>query len=235
MRLVQGSTLLPSLDQLTADQLNQRLTYAGLILLVYELVKSMIVEPIKLFYRDTTFGETMPFKSYEQDVASRHRNEFEACLLYLRDFMEAIDSADVLTIQSLRKHRNELAHDLVNRLPTLQVDEYQALLADVDRSLFKLSNYRAYLEIGADPAFARIDWATAKGHEYALFEAVRGKLDVLNARIANALQAVGADGHTSVRARSKRAISLFACSAPDSAPRRRSTAALYRSVAAVPT
>jgi hypothetical protein len=186
MRLVQRSTSLPSIDQLTADQLNQRLTYAGFILLAYELVKSMIIEPIKLFYRDTTFGETMPFKSYEQDVASRHRNEFEACLLYLRDFMEAIDSADVLTIQSLRKHRNELAHDLVNRLPTLQVDEYQSLLANVDRTLFKLSNYRAYMEIGADPGFAGIDWATAKGHEYALFDMVRGKLEVLNARIAHA-------------------------------------------------
>jgi hypothetical protein len=175
-----------SVDQLSADQLTQRLTYAGFVLLTYELVKSMIVEPIKLFYQDTTFGEGMPFKSYEHDVTSRHRNEFEACLLYLRDFMEAIDAADVLTIQSLRKHRNDLAHDLVNQLPTLQVEEYRSLLAGVDRTLFKLSNYRAYIEIGADPEFAGIDWATAKGHEYLLFEALRGKLEVLNARIANA-------------------------------------------------
>ncbi len=177
---------MPSIDQLTADQLNQRLTYAGFVLLAYELVKSMIVEPIKLFYRDVTFGEGMPFKSYEQDVASRHRNEFEACLLYLRDFMKVIDSADVRTIQSLRKHRNELAHDLVDRLPTLRVDEYRSLLVDVDRTLFKLSNYRAYMEIGADPKFAGIDWVSAKGHEYALFETVRGKLELLNARIVNA-------------------------------------------------
>jgi len=38
--------------------------------------------------------------------------EFQACLLYLRDFMKAIDSKDVLTIQGLRKHRNDLAHGL---------------------------------------------------------------------------------------------------------------------------
>ena len=177
---------MPSIDQLAADQLNQRLTCAGIILLAYELVKSMIVGPIKLFYLDSAFSETAPFKSYEHDVASRHRNELEACLLYLRDFMEVIDSSDVLTIQSLRKHRNELAHDLVNRLPSLQVDEYQSLLTNVDRTPFKLSRYRAYMEISADPEFAGIDWATAKVHEYALFETARGKLNALNARIANA-------------------------------------------------
>ena len=172
-----------SIDTLSADQLNQRLMYAGFIMLAYELVKSMIVEPIKCFYKDVTFGEGMPFKTYELDVASRHRNEFEACLLYLRDFMKAIDSADVLTIQSLRKHRNDLAHDLVDRLPSLRFDEYRPLLAEIDRTLFKLSNYRAYMEIGADPEFAGIDWAKEKGHEYALFETIRGKLEFLDARI----------------------------------------------------
>jgi hypothetical protein len=176
--------LLRSIDQLTPDELHQRLTYAGFILLAYELVKGMIVDPIKCFYKDVKFGEGMPFKTYELDVLSRHRNEFEACLLYLRDFMEAIDSADVLTIQSLRKHRNDLAHDLVDRLPALQIDEFRSLLADVDRTLFKLSNYRAYIEIGSDPEFAGIDWATAKGHEYILFENLRSKLGVLNERLS---------------------------------------------------
>ena len=55
-----------------------------------ELVKSLIVRPIKAFYSHVTFGPGMPFKSYEEDVLSRHRNEFEACLLYLRDFMQCV-------------------------------------------------------------------------------------------------------------------------------------------------
>ena len=186
---------MPTLDDLTADQLTRRLTYAGFVLLGYELVKSMIVGPIKAFYRDVTFGEGMPYKSYEEDVSSRHRNEFEACLLYVRDFMQAIDSADLMTIQALRKHRNDLAHDLVNNLPNLEIEKYQSLFADVDRTLFKLSNYRAYMEIGADPEFAGIDWATARGHEYALFEVVRAKLEVLNLLRGDAQQPVAADGH----------------------------------------
>lgn len=170
------------IEQLSSEELTRVLAYAGFVLVGYELVKSMIVNPIKFFYKDVMFGETMPFKSYEEDVLSRHRNEFEACLLYLRDFMEAINSEDVLTIQALRQHRNDLAHDLVGRLANLQIEEYQSLFEKVDRALFKLSNYRMQMEIGADPEFQAmgIDWETAKGHEYMLFEQIVEKVRLLN-------------------------------------------------------
>jgi hypothetical protein len=155
------------------------LAYAGFVLLAFELVKEMIVPPIKAFYRDVTFGERMPFKSYEEDVLFRHKNEFEACLLYLRDFMKAIDSADVLTIQALRKHRNELAHNLGSKVPDLVIEEHQTLFEGVKRALFKLSNYRAYMEIGADPTYRGVNWEFAKGHEYLMFEAVVTQVKLL--------------------------------------------------------
>jgi hypothetical protein len=166
---------------LTEEELTRVLAYAGLILVAFELVKSLIVKPIKVFYSDVTFGEGMPFKSYEEDVLSRHRNEFEASLLYLRDFMEAIDSEDLLAIQALRKHRNDLAHDLANKLHDLEIESYVPLLEKANKALFKLSNYRTYMEIGADPEFQNkgIDWATVKGHEYMLFEEVLNKVKVL--------------------------------------------------------
>ncbi len=169
-------------QDLGAEELTRVLAYAGFVMVGYELMKSMIVNPIRFFYKDITFGEGLPFNSYEEDVLSRHRNEFEACLLYLRDFMEAIDSEDLLTIQALRKHRNELAHDLVDRIANLEPVEYESLFEKVDRALFKLSNYRMYMEIGADPEFrdVGIDWDTAKGHEYLLFEAIVEKVRLLN-------------------------------------------------------
>ena len=68
-------------DELPPDVLVQRLTYAGFVLVAYELVKSMIVGPIKVFYADTTFGPGMPFTTYAEDVRARHKDEFEACLL----------------------------------------------------------------------------------------------------------------------------------------------------------
>ncbi|MGH8751263.1 MAG: hypothetical protein ACREUV_06125 [Burkholderiales bacterium] len=166
---------------LKGEDLAYALAYAGLILVAFELVKSLIVKPIKVFYADTVFGERLPFKSYEEDVLSRHKNEFEVCLFYLRDFMKAIDSDDVLAIQGPRKHRNDLAHDLAFKLNDLQIERYVPLLEKAKKALFKLSNYRAYMEIGADPEIQSkgIDWDFLKGREYVIFEEVFNKIGVL--------------------------------------------------------
>ena len=163
------------------EDLTRLLTYAGFVLVAFELVKGLIVKPIKSFYWNTTFSEGMPFKSYEEDVMTRHKNEFEACLLYLRDFMEAINNKDLLTIQELRKHRNELAHHLPDIIHKLDMDENLKLLERVDKTLFRLSNYQTYIEIGSDPQFQNrgIDWSTIKGHEYLLFEEIVRKARIL--------------------------------------------------------
>src|SRR5437899_2250025 len=86
---------------LTEEELTRALAYVGLVFVAYELVKNLIVNPIKAFYANVIFAAGMPFKSYEEDVLSRHKNEFEACLLYLRDFMKAIESDDMNAIQGL--------------------------------------------------------------------------------------------------------------------------------------
>lgn len=163
------------------EKTEDKLAYSGFVLFAFELVKSMIVLPIKIFYKDTTFGDGMPFKTYEEDVMSRHKNPFEASLLYLRDFMEALDSEGVLTIQALRKHRNDIAHGLPQMLGSLDITEYIPLLEKTDKVLFKLSNYRAYMKIGAEPALQNedIDWDTVKGIEYLLFEEVLKNIKIL--------------------------------------------------------
>ena len=162
--------------------MGSRLAYVGLVLIAFELTKSMIVGPIKVFYRNVTFGPGMTFKSYEDDVKWRHKDQFEACLLYLRDFMDAIDDFDIIAIQSLRKHRNDLAHQLVDVLPRLDFTDHAALFAQVEATIFKLSNYRAYIEIGADPEFQKLkpDWKNLKGHEYLIFEDVMKKLKMFS-------------------------------------------------------
>lgn len=167
--------------ELTEEDLTRSLAYAGFILVAYELVKSLIVAPIRAFYSNTTFGAGMSFKSYEEDVLTRHKNEFEACLLYLRDFVKALDSDDLLAIQGLRKHRNDLAHKLASQLHDLEIESYEPLLENANRALFKLSNYRSYIEIGSDPEFQNkgINWHTEKGAEYAIFDEVLKKVRIL--------------------------------------------------------
>jgi hypothetical protein len=173
-------------EQSTETELTDVLAYAGLVLVAFELVKSLVVKPIKNFYAGITFAPGMSFVSYEQDVLARHKNEFEACLLYLRDLMHAIDSDDLHAIQGLRKHRNDLAHDLPSRLESLKVEDYAQLLKASDKALFKLSNHNAYIEIGSDPKVKalNIDWDTAQGHEYTLFKTLLDRVQRLKGRLA---------------------------------------------------
>lgn len=166
-----------SVQDLDSEELTLRLTYAGLVLVGFELMRRMIVTSIKAFYDHTTFGQGMPFKSYEDDVRTRATSEFEACVLYLRDFMGAIDASDMATIQELRTHRNELAHDLVRRLPSLLIDE--SLWDRVDHTLFRLSNYRTRMEIGASPLLRDVEWESVNGHEHLLFEHIVQRVKVM--------------------------------------------------------
>jgi len=166
-------------SNLTDNELTKILTYAGYVLLSYELIRSMIVDPIKLFYKDVEFHGG-PFKSYNEDVLSRNKkSEFEACLLYLKDFMEAIDDYDLNTIQALRKHRNNLAHELPDRLNMDEISDNSVLLDKVKDVIFKLSNYRAYMEIGHEPELKGVDWSSVRGHEYLLLETIISKVKTL--------------------------------------------------------
>lgn len=173
------------IDDINEDQLTRSLAYAGYILLAFEMVRSLVVDPLKLFYANVTFGPGMPFKSYEEDVRSRHKKEFEACLLYLRDFMEAIDAIDYQAILNLREHRNSLAHELPSQLLSLDFGTSQGLLDAAHTAIFKISNYQTYIDIGADPALAGIDWSTLKGHEYRLLETVIQKAKLLKIKLPN--------------------------------------------------
>lgn len=167
---------------MSEDELVSALTYAGFIFTAFELVKRLIVGPVKSFYDGVTFIDGCPFRSYEEDVLSRHKNQFEACLLYLRDFMQAIDADDLMAIQSLREHRNELAHKLPELLENFDLAEYVPLLERANKALFKLSNYRTYMDLGADPKFKAmdIDWDSVYGQEYMLFSEIVKKVKMFS-------------------------------------------------------
>jgi len=44
-----------NIEHMTEEELTRNLSYAGFILVEFELLKSMIVNPIKVYYQDTTF------------------------------------------------------------------------------------------------------------------------------------------------------------------------------------
>jgi len=63
----------------------------------------------------------------------------------------------------------------------MDIKSYAPLLEKANKALFKLSNYRTYMEIGADPEFQNkgIEWEIVKGHEYMIFEEVLNKVRIL--------------------------------------------------------
>jgi hypothetical protein len=50
-----------------------------------------------------------------------------------------------------------------------------------ERALYRLSQYRTFMEVGADPALADLAWNTVKGHEYLIFETLVEKVGLLSA------------------------------------------------------
>lgn len=159
-----------SVESLSPGELNRNLIYAGLFLAAFELIKELVTRPVKglYAYTYTSSGTAIPCHDYEQDVLARHKNEFEASLLYLRDYLEAISSEDFMAIQVLRKHRNDIAHNLPRMLPVMDPAENERLLSRARESLFRLSNFWIKIDIGSDPEFTSqdVDWEQVVGEDF---------------------------------------------------------------------
>jgi len=165
--------------------IQEKLNYCGLVLLEFEVIKSLIIRPIKTFYYHVTFSDDFPFKTYELDVLSRDKNEFMACLLYLKDFMEAIDGNDIVIIQELREKRNQIAHELMSYLFTFNPNEIDTLLEKAKRVLFKISNYRVRMDIGYELQIKniKVDWDKLVGTEYIIFNKIFDEIKENSRRI----------------------------------------------------
>ena len=84
--------------------------------------------------------------------------------------MNVIDKNDVQSVQDFGVLYAESNRHLRNNISALDFESLKNALIRMDRAIFKLSNHRLYVEIGADPEFKGIDWSTQKGNEYVLFE-----------------------------------------------------------------
>jgi hypothetical protein len=154
------------------NDIETKIKLAGLILLSFEILKNIVIKPIKCFYDRVTFSDNSPLKSYENDVLSRDKYEFKSCLLYLCDFMEAIKKEDISTIMELMEKRNDVAHELISTLEDFDFDEYYRIALATKDVLFKLSNFRIRMDLMADPDYKELDWEEVVGDEYILFEKV---------------------------------------------------------------
>ncbi len=154
------------------EDVRHHLSHAGLILLSFELLKKLVIVRVKNFYANTFFGPGMPFKTYEDDVLARHRDVFEASLLYLRDHFDAISADEMDAIQELRKYRNRIAHELPQLILDMDAAQNELMLIKARACLFRLSNFWVYIDVGADPDFRDTDWEAAAGDDLMLLDQI---------------------------------------------------------------
>ncbi|WGJ15602.1 hypothetical protein QEV83_04855 [Methylocapsa sp. D3K7] len=163
---------LSRIEDMKPENVRHHLTHVGLILLAFELVKELVIVRVKNFFADIVFGDGLPFKTYEDDVLARHKDVFEASLLYLRDHFEAISADEMDAIQGLRQYRNRVSHELPQLIVDMVPAQNELMLEKARACLFRLSNFSVSMDIGADPAFKNIDWNTIAGTDLMLLDQI---------------------------------------------------------------
>jgi hypothetical protein len=94
------------------ESLKSNLITASLYLAAYEILRASVIDSIRDFFacEFNENGEAVHNK-YQDKVLSLDKSPLRASLLWLKG-MSAINESDVELIDNIRKHRNELAHDL---------------------------------------------------------------------------------------------------------------------------
>ena len=95
------------------DIVKSNLTLSALYLLAYELLKDAIVVNIKRFFsfEFTDDGKAIPDEQYKNEVTRVHKDILYASCLWLQH-NGVITETEVEEIQNIRKHRNQIAHEL---------------------------------------------------------------------------------------------------------------------------
>jgi hypothetical protein len=117
---------------LNSDTIKNNLMISALYLTAYELLRSAIIDNIKQFF---LFGGEVPDEQYKNEVTRVHKDLLHASCLWLQG-NNVITEEDLRKIENIRRHRNQIAHEL----PKLLLD------GDNNLSLGYLLQIRELLE-----------------------------------------------------------------------------------------
>lgn len=144
--------------KLAPEAVGQALIQAGALLTGYELVKASILEGVRGFF---TFGFTAAGPTvdpcYERKVLSLFPgNTFRASVAWLVE-MNALQSEHVQSLERIRAHRGEVAHELTRLLidPDARVDA--ELLHDLRGCMRALDRFWGSIEVDINPDFDGVD------------------------------------------------------------------------------
>jgi hypothetical protein len=100
--------------KLAPVRIRSTLSFAGLLMIVYELVKQIVMEDVRGFYLSGFDEKGMLYdeEGYAQQVTSLDKSKFRASAKWLVN-SGAITDEQVEVLERLRSHRNDIAHELV--------------------------------------------------------------------------------------------------------------------------
>jgi hypothetical protein len=98
---------------LNPESLKQNLIRASIYITCWELLKESVIGRPKDFFTHkwSASGEGKPSPAYKTNVLSLHRDPLIASALWFRN-RQAVSDGDIELLKSLKKHRNEIAHEL---------------------------------------------------------------------------------------------------------------------------
>lgn len=98
---------------LNPEAIKSNLVLSSLYLAAYEILKSAIIDNARDFFASDYDADGKPVldKQYRDEVSKLHRDLLQASCLWLEK-VGAITSDEVEEIGRIRRHRNEVAHEL---------------------------------------------------------------------------------------------------------------------------
>jgi hypothetical protein len=118
--------------------LRQNLIVAGLYLVGYELLRSVVVDRLRGFYSGAGIDGAPDERHRDEVMALYPKDVFHASCLWFRE-RGAIGTEEMDEIQAIRDHRNALAHELPSfvadadrHLEASRIERIRSLVAKID-------------------------------------------------------------------------------------------------------
>lgn len=126
---------------LNPESLRGNLIASSIFLTAYELLRTSIIDRIRDFFT-YEFNESggVISEDYKCKVLSLDKSPLRASLLWLQE-VSAIDDTDVELVDEIRKHRNELAHDLPKFITNADAEININLLESIYKLLTKIDRW----------------------------------------------------------------------------------------------
>jgi hypothetical protein len=162
--------------KLEPESVATTLIRAGCFLSAFELIKPAVVDQVRDFFlvglveRDDFHGEAQ--SEYQRHVLSRNpKSTYRASCDWLVS-MDALTAEQVETLEEIRKHRNEIAHELPKLLVDPDFEVRTDLLAAAVECVRCLGVFWGSITAATDPQFdgQDIDPEEIKSASYLLME-----------------------------------------------------------------